>query len=80
MGKKNIDMVAIETNKANAQNLTCFVAFVVMAALAVILLIAAFILPAVVAVTKMVCWVSMALEAVAITFGGIAYWLKRNAL
>lgn len=80
MGKKNIDMVAIETKKANAQNMTCFVAFVAVAAVAAILLLMACALPAIIPTTKFVCWVSMALEAIAIGLGYVAYWVKRNAL
>ena len=78
MGKKNIDMVAIETKKANAQNLTCFITCIVSAAIAAILMIVACVLPAVVTVTEIICWVSMALEAVSIALGFIAYWIKRN--
>ena len=72
-------MVAIETKKANAQNLTCFVTFIVAAVIAAILMIVACVLPAVVSVTAIICWISMALEAVAIAIGIIAYWIKRNA-
>lgn len=78
--KKNIDMVAIEPSKANAQNLTCFITFVVSAALAVIFMVVACALPAVVEITRTTCWISMALEAIAIGFGFIAYWIKKNAL
>jgi hypothetical protein len=80
MGKKNIDMVAIQTKKANAQNLTCFIAFVAAAALAVILMVAACVMPAVVTTTEITCWVSMAMEAAAIALGFVSYWIKTNAL
>ncbi len=78
--EKNVDMVAINTKKANAQNLTCFISFVAAAALAVILMIVACALPAIVTVTEVICWVSMALEAAAICLGFVAYWIKTNAL
>jgi hypothetical protein len=80
MGKKNIDMVAIETRKANAQNMTCFVAFIAITAIAAILMLMACILPVIVITTKLVCWVAMALEAIAIGLGYVAYWIKRNTL
>lgn len=78
--KKNVDMVAIQTKKANAQNLTCFISFVAAAALAVILMVVACVLPAIVTVTEVTCWISMALEAAAIGLGFVAYWIKTNAL
>ena len=80
MSKKNIDMVAIETKKANAQNLTCFITLITVASLAVICMLIACILPAIVVTTKITCWISMALEAIAIGLGFVAYWIKTNAL
>ena len=80
MSKKTIDMVAIQTKKANAQNMTCFCAFVVTAALAAIIMIVACIMPAIVTTTAITCWVSMIMEAVAIFLGFVSYWIKANAL
>jgi hypothetical protein len=73
-------MVAITPKKANAQSLTCFVTLIVTACLAAILMITAFILPTMLTVTEIICWVSMALEAASIGLGAVAYWIKRNAL
>jgi hypothetical protein len=80
MAKKNIDMVAIEPRKANAQNLTCFIALIVTATLAVICMIVACVLPAIIITTKTICWISMALEAIALGLGFVSYWIKKNAL
>jgi hypothetical protein len=80
MSKKTIDMVAIQTKKANAQNLTCFIAFVATAALAAILMVVACIIPTVVTTTEITCWICMALEALAICLGFVSYWIKTNAL
>lgn len=78
--KKNIDAVMIVASKANAQNLTCFVTFIAAAAFAAIMMLVACVLPAMVAVTEVICWISMGLEAVAVALGFIAYWIKRHAL
>ena len=80
MSKKELEMVAISPEKANAQSLTCFIAFVVMTALAVILMIAAFVLPIFAVTTKIICWIAMGLEAIAFGFGCIANWINNNAL
>ena len=80
MTKKALDMVAINTPKANAQNLTCFIAFVAACALSIVFMLVACIMPALVNVTKIICWVSMALEAMSAGLGWVAYWIKRNAL
>lgn len=80
MCKESINMVAIETKKANAQNLTCFVAFIAATTLAVILMIVACSLPVVTTVTQTTCWVSMAFEAAAICLGFISYWIKKHTL
>ena len=80
MAKKDVDMVAIEVAKANAQNLTCFIAFVTAAATAVMLMLVACVLPAMVDVTETVCWFSMALEAVSIGLGYLAYLIRKHAL
>lgn len=80
MGKKNIDMVAITPTKANAQNLTCFVAFITATAVAIFLMLSACVLPTVVPVTAIACWFSMLLEAASIGIGYLAFWIKRNAL
>jgi hypothetical protein len=77
---KNVDMVAIQTKKANAQNLTCFIAFVASASIAGILMAVAWALPAIIAVTKITCWISMVLEAAAIGLVFVACWIKKNAL
>lgn len=80
MSKKTIDMVAITPQKANAQNLTCFVAFIASAVIAVILMLVACVLPALVTPTAVICWISMALEAASIGLAYIAYWIKIKAL
>ena len=80
MSKKNIDMVAIEVGKANAQNMTCFIAFAAAAIMAIALLLVACVLPAMVDVKETTCWISMGLEAISIGLGYVAYWIKRNAL
>lgn len=80
MSKKNIDMVAIEVRKANAQNMTCLITFIAAVTLAVGLMLVACVLPAMVDVTEIICWISMFLEAVSIGLGCVAYWIKRNAL
>ena len=80
MGKKILEMVAISAKKANAQSLTCFITFITAIALAVVLMLVACIVPAMVDTTEVTCWVSMALEAVSIGLGYVAYWIKRNAL
>ena len=80
MGKKTIDMVAITPEKANAQNMTCFVTFITIAALSVLFMLVACVLPAMVRVTEVTCWISMALEAASSGLGYIAFWIHRNAL
>ena len=80
MAKNTIDMVAITPKKANAQNLTCFAAFVVATGISVLLMLVACVLPTIMVVTEIVCWSSMALEAMSIGLGVIAYWIKKNAL
>ena len=81
MTKKALEMVAMTIKKANAQHLTCFVAFITSIALAIIFMLVACIAPAMMTnVTEVTCWISMALEAVSIGLGCIAYWIKRNAL
>ena len=78
--KKTIMYEAITAKKANAQSLTCFITFITAIALAIILMLVACIVPAMVDTTEVTCWVSMALEAVSIGLGYIAYWIKQNAL
>ena len=80
MSKKNIDMVAITPKKANAQSLTCFITFIATVCLSTICMVTACLLPVWLEPTKIICWVAMAFEAIAIVFGFIAYWIKRNAL
>lgn len=80
MGKKNIDMIALEVTKANAQNLTCFITFITTTALAIFLMLIACVIPAMVTVTEIICWFSMALEAASIGLGFVAYWIHRHAL
>lgn len=80
MAKKDIDMVAITTSKANAQNMTCFTTFIVTTAASIFLMLFACVFPAIVEATKIVCWISMFLEAVSIGLGCLAFWIKRNAL
>ncbi len=79
--KKTFDMVAVTPKRANAQNLTCFIACITAAFLSVTLMIVACVLPAVVnTVTENICWISMGLEALSVALGLVAYWVKRNAL
>ena len=78
--KKEINLVGLETKKANAQSLTCFVACIATALIAVIMMIAACALPVLCNVTATICWVSMGLEAASAGLGFVAYWIKRNAL
>jgi hypothetical protein len=80
MAKKTIDMVAITPDKANAQNMTCFITFITTTAFAIFLMLAACVLPTITPVTAVVCWSSMFLEAVSIGLGYLALWIKRNAL
>lgn len=80
MSKKNLDMVAIDVTKANAQNMTCFITFIAATILAIALMLVACVLPAMVTVTEIICWISMVLEALSIGLGCVAYWIKRNAL
>ena len=80
MSKKNIDMVAVEVAKANAQNLVCFATFIVSAVASAFLMVLACAFPALVPTTEIVCWISMFFEAMSICLGCIAFWIKRNAL
>lgn len=81
MAKKALEMVAMTIHKANAQHLTCFVAFITAIALSILLMLVACVMPAIIAdVTEMTCWSSMVLEATSISLGWVAYWIKRNAL
>ena len=77
---KPVDLVAVQPKKANAQSLTCFVACIATALIAVIMMIAACALPVLCNVTATICWVSMGLEAASAGLGFVAYWIKRNAL
>ena len=78
--KKTIDMVAIPVKKANAQSLTCFVAFVTSAVLAAVAMIVAGILPVLVKANEITCWICMLIEVVSIGLGYIAFWIKTKAL
>jgi hypothetical protein len=78
--KKDIDMVAIQPKKANAQALTCFIAWIATAVFAALMIITACVLPVVFEATAVMCWVCMALEAVSAGLGFVAYWVKCNAL
>lgn len=79
--KKTIMYEAITAKKANAQSLTCFIAFITATALAIVLMLVACIVPAMIAnVTEVTCWASMVLEATSIALGYVAYWIKKNAL
>ena len=81
MSKKMIDMVAITTKKANAQNFTCFITCLVTGFLTITMMLAACVLPALVTeVTEVICWISMGLEAASLVFGIVTCWIKRNAL
>lgn len=78
--KNEIDLVAVQPKKANAQALTCFVTCIVTTLIAVAMMIAACALPVVCNVTAVICWISMGLEAASAGLGFVAYWIKRNAL
>lgn len=78
--KNEIDLVAVQPKKANAQALTCFVTCIVTTLIAVAMMIAACALPAMLSVTATICWISMALEAASAGLSFVAYWIKRNAL
>lgn len=80
MGKKTLDMVAITPDKANAQNLTCFITFITATAFSIFLMIFACVMPTILPVTAGVCWVAMFFEAISIGIGYLAFWVKRNAL
>lgn len=81
MSKKMIDMVAITSKKANAQNFTCFITCLVTGFLTITMMLVACALPVLVTeVTKTICWISMGLEASSLVFGMITCWIKRNAL
>lgn len=77
---KEIDLVAVQPKKANAQSLTCFISCIATAVLAVTMMIAACALPVLCNVTAVICWISMALEAASAGLGFVAYWINRNAL
>ena len=78
--KKAIAYEAITIKKAKAQHLTCFVAFIASAALSIVLMLVACVMPAMVNVTEVTCWSSMILEATSISLGYISYWIYKNAL
>lgn len=78
--EKEIELVAVRPKKANAQALTCFIACIATVVLAVVMMIAACVLPVLFNVTAVICWISMALEAASAGLGFVAYWIKRNAL
>lgn len=81
MGKKVIDMVAMTTDKANAQHFTCAVTFLATGFIAVAMILVGCVLPAMVdVVTEIICWISMGLEAASIGLGVVAIWIKKNAL
>lgn len=81
MAKNTIDMIAITPSKANAQNLTCFITFISTTFLAIAFMLVACVLPAMVTnATETICWISMALEAMSIGLGCVAFWIKKNAL
>lgn len=77
---KEINMVAIQPKKANAQQLTCLIAFVATVLFAVLMMSTACVLPVVFDATPVMCWVCMLLEAVSAGLGFVAYWVKCNAL
>lgn len=78
--KKAIAYEAITIKKAKAQHLTCFVAFITSAALSIVLMLVACVMPAMVNVTEITCWSSMILEATSIGLGYISYWIYKNTL
>ena len=78
--KDTVDMVAIQPKKANAQALTCLVAFVATVLFAVLMMATACLLPVFLDASAVMCWVCMLLEAVSAGLGFVAYWVKYNAL
>lgn len=78
--KKTVAYEAISIKKANAQHLTCFVAFIAAAALSITLMLVACVMPAMVDVTEVTCWSSMVFEATSIGLGYVAYWIHKNTL
>ena len=81
MANKTYDMIAISPTKANAQQLTCFIAFIAAILMAIVLMIVAVSLPLMIDnATKEMCWISMALEAISAGMVFVAVWIKRNAL
>ena len=81
MSKKTIDMVAMTPQKANAQQLVCFVSFLTTSFLSIMSMLIACVLPTIVTeVTATICWSSMACEACSLVLGVIAYWIRRNSL
>lgn len=81
MSKRVIDMVAITTKKANAQQFCCFITFVTTSLLAIAAMLIGCVLPTMVEnITEIHCWVSMGLEAISIALGCVAAWIKNHAL
>jgi hypothetical protein len=81
MSKRVIDAVAMPVRKANAQQATCFITFLVTGLLAVATMLIACVLPAMMeTVTETICWISMGLEALSIALGYVAAWIKTHAL
>ena len=77
---KFIKKVKVPTHKANAQSLTSFVAFIASASIAALIMIVAILLPVICTPMAAICWISMLLEATSVCLGGIALWIKMNAL
>ena len=79
--KKAIEYEAMTIKKANAQHLTCFIAFIASAALSIVLMLVACVMPAMITnVTEVTCWCSMVLEATSICLGWVSYWIYKNTL
>ena len=78
--KREIKLVALAIEKAKAQHLTCFTAFIASAALSIILMLVACVMPAMANVTEVTCWSAMILEAMSIGLGYASYWIYKNAL
>jgi hypothetical protein len=75
------DLVALESEKARAQTITCLISTIVTGVLALATFAVGASLPCIVdVVTPITVWVSMAMEAAAIGLGAVSRWISRNAL
>lgn len=80
MKKKEVILETIDPKKGAAMEIVCACAFYVCCFVAVALIITAGVLPVVVPVSEITCWICMGLEAACAGFGYVAWWIKRNAM